>query len=64
MAFVTGYLTIMDLKSERLRKKMSALLEELIEDDETFRWPTVRDYYAVWLQHIEQGGATWDDETT
>ena len=40
MAFVTGYLTITDLQSEPLRKKMSAHRKELMEDGETFRWPT------------------------
>ena len=43
---------------------MSAHLKEIMEDGETFGWPTVRAYNAVWLQHIEQGRATWDDETT
>ena len=64
MALVAGYLTIMDLQPEPLRKKMSAYLKEIMEDGETFRLPTVRAYHAVWLQHIEQGRATWNDETT
>ena len=36
MAFVTGYLTTMDLQYEPLRKKISAHLKELMEDGETF----------------------------
>ena len=64
MAFVTGFLTIMDLQSDVLRRKMSAHLKEIMEDCETFRWPMVRAYHAVWLQHLEQGRATWDDEAT
>ena len=63
MAFITGYITIVDLQSEPLRKLMSAHLKEFMEDGETFGWP-VRAYHAVWLQHIEQGRATWEDETT
>ena len=43
---------------------MSAHLKEIMEDGETFRWPTVRAYNVVWLQHLEQGRAIWDDETT
>ena len=43
---------------------MSAPSQGALEDGETFGWPTVRAYHAVWLQHIEQGRATWDDETT
>ena len=64
MAFVTGFITIMDLQSEPLRKKMSTHLKKLMEDGETAGWPMVRAYHAVWLQHIEQGRATWEDETT
>ena len=52
MAFVTGYINIVDLQSEPLGKLMSAHLKK------TFGWPTVRAYDAVWLQHIEQGTAT------
>ena len=54
MAIVTVYLTIIDLQPEPLRKKMSDHLKELMEDGETFMWPMVRAYNAVWLQHIEQ----------
>ena len=57
IAFVTGYLTIMDLQSEALKRKMSAHLQEIMEDGETFGWPMVRAYHAVWLQHLEQGRA-------
>ena len=57
-------MTIMDLQSDSLKKVMSAHLKELMEDGEHFGWPTVRAYHAVWLQHIEQGRATWDDENT
>ena len=39
-AFVTGYLAIRDLQSEPLRRKMSAHFKEIMEDGETFRWPT------------------------
>ena len=53
MAFVTGYLTIMDLQSAALRRKMSAHLKEIMEDGETFGWPMVRAYHKVWLQHLE-----------
>ena len=64
MAFVTGLLTIMDLQSEALRRKMSAHLKEIMEDGETFGCPMGRAYHTVWLQHLEQGRATWDDEIT
>ena len=47
MAFFTGYLTIIDLQSEPLRKKISVHLKELIEDGGTFGWPMVRAYHVV-----------------
>ena len=64
MAFVSGYRTIMDLQPEPLWKLMSAHFKELMEDGEWFGWPMVKAYHSVWLQHIEQGRATYDDEPT
>ena len=64
LAFVSGYMTIMDLQPEPIRKLMWVHLKELMEDGECFGWPTVRAYHAVWLQNIEQGRATWDDQPT
>ena len=58
MAFVSGYMTIIDFQSEPLRKLKSAHLKELMEDDKHFGWPTVRANHAMWLQQIEQGRAT------
>ena len=49
MAFATGYMTIMDLQSDTIRKLMWTHLKELIHDGERFGWSTVRDYHAVWL---------------
>ena len=43
---------------------MSGHLQEMMEDGETFGWPVVRAYHAVWLQHLEQGRAMWHNETT
>ena len=51
-AFVNRFLTIMALQSDALRIKMSAHLLEVVEDGETFRWPVVRVYHVVWLQHL------------
>ena len=62
MAFVTGYMTIMDLQSDPIRNHMWAHLRDLMHDGEHVGWPTVRNFHAVWLQHIEQGRATWGDE--
>ena len=55
MAFVTGYMTTMDLQSDSIKTHMWALLRDLVHDGERFGWPTVRNFHAVWQQHIEQG---------
>ena len=64
MGFVNGYLSIMSLQTYSLRDKKAMHLQEMREDGETFRRPVVRAYHTVWLQHLEQGRATWDDEVT
>ena len=38
-------------------------LQELFEDVEVYRWKAVREYHAAWLQLLEQGRATWGDES-
>ena len=43
---------------------MSAHLQELMEDCETFGWPLVRTYHTVWLPHLKQRRAKWNDEAT
>ena len=64
LAFVKGYMTIMDMQPDPIRKHMWAHLRDLMHDGQYFGWPTVRTFHAVWLQHIEQGRATWGDEVT
>ena len=64
MAFVKGFLTIMSLQKDALRIKMGDHLQEMMEDGETFGWPMVGAYHAVWLQYLEQGKATWNNEAT
>ena len=51
MAFVTGYMTILDLQSDPIRNHMWAHLRDLMHDGECFGWPIVRNCHAVWLQH-------------
>ena len=66
MAFENGYLTIMHMSHQKdtLRDKMPIHLIEMMEDGETFGWPVVKAYHAAWLQHLEQGRATCDNEVT
>ena len=55
---------IMTPQKDSLRHKMAVHLKEMMEYGETFGWPMVRAYHTVWLQHLEQGRATWNDEVT
>ena len=64
MAFMNRYLSIMALQMDILRNKMTIHLQEMMEDGKTFRWPVVHAYHVAWLQHLEQGRATWDYEAT
>ena len=35
-----------------------------MRDGQQSGWPAIRNFHGVWLQHIEEGGATWGDEVT
>ena len=59
MAFVNGYLTVMAREPEQVTCKMLLHLQELMEDEEAYSWPAVRSDHVGWLQHLEQGRATW-----
>ena len=64
MAFVNGYLTVMGRETHHVKSKMLSHLQERMEDGESYGWPAVHAYHATWLQHLEQGWVTWDDEVT
>ena len=64
LAFVEGYMTIMDMQPKCARKHMWVHLRDLMQDAQCFGWSSVRTFHGVWLQHIEQGRATWGDEVT
>ena len=36
-------------------------LQKLMEDVEVYGWKVLKDYYAAWLQIMEQGLAAWGD---
>ena len=63
-AFVQGYMTIMDIQPDPIRKHVWAHLRDLMHNGQHVKWPTVRTFHSVWLQRIEQGRATWGDEVT
>ena len=64
LVFVEGYMTIMDMQPDPIRKHIWAHLKDLMHNGQRFVWPVIRNYHAVWLQHIEQWRATWGDEVT
>ena len=64
LAFVNGYLSVMALESQNIKARMLTHLQEIMEDGEAYGWPVVQYYHAAWLQHMEQGRVSWEDETT
>ena len=64
MAFVDGYITVINREPLPIKKLMLAHLQELMEDGEHYGCPAVRAYHAAWLQHMEQGRAACGDEDT
>ena len=55
MSFINGYLCTMSFEKDSLRDKMAVHLHEMMKNGETFGWPMVRAYHAVWLQHLAHG---------
>ena len=55
---------MMDSQPQDTIALMDSHLEDLMEDGEAYGWPVVRDFHSTWLQHIEMGRTTWDDEAT
>ena len=64
MAFVPGYLTVMDSQPQYTNALMDSHLQDLMEDGEAYGWPVVRDFHSTWLQYIEMERTTWDDHPT
>ena len=64
MAFIDGYITVMNRESLPIKTLMLAHLQELMEDGERYGWQAVRAYHAAWLQYMEQGRVACGDEET
>ena len=60
--FVQGYLIVMSGEKETVSAKMASILEDLMGDVELYGWERIRAYHGVWLNQLEQGGASWEDE--
>ena len=64
MSCVNGYLAVMAEESEEIKQLMPTHLQDLMEDGEAYGWSMVLSYHATWLQHLEQGWASWGDHAT
>ncbi len=58
--FVQGYLATVLKAPKSEHRARYAVLQELMEDANNFHWPQVRNYFALFLQKIEQGNLSWD----
>ena len=59
MSFVNGYLAVMAGESEKIKQLMLIHLQDLMEDGKAYGWSVVLSYQVAWLQHLEQGSASW-----
>ena len=60
--FANGYLSVVSEESRSIQGYMLTHLRQIFEDVEVYRWRSVREYHAAWLQLLKQGRATWGDE--
>ena len=60
--FVQGHLIVMRGKKETITAKMASHLEELMGDSELYGWERVRAYDGVWLNQLQQGQESWQNE--
>ncbi len=58
--FVQGYLATVLKAPKSEHRARYAVLQELMEDANNFHWPQVRNYFALFLQKIEQGNLSWN----
>ena len=60
--FAQGYLIVIKGEKETVKAKMAAHLADLMGDAERYGWERVRAYHGVWLNQLELGRATWENE--
>ena len=53
---------VLGAECEEVRRYMLTQLQEIMEDTDIYGWKCVRSYHVGWMQHIEQGRATWGEE--
>jgi len=57
--FVQGYLATVKKAPSGERQPRLDHLQALMADTSRFPWPQVRNFHAVFLQHVEQGNMSW-----
>ena len=57
-----GYLIMMRSEKETVKAKNASLFEELMGDAELYGWERVRAYHGVWINKLEQGCTTLEEE--
>jgi hypothetical protein len=62
--FVLGLLCVISEAELTLQPLLYMHLRELMEDAGMYGLEPVKAFHGVWLNHIEQGRATWHDEKT
>ena len=60
--FVQGYLIIINTQDSSVKRKMGDHLKDLMADAEMYRWEKMRAFHGVWMNQIEQGWCTWQDD--
>ena len=59
---VSGFLTAMAAEKGSVKPYMLQHLHDLMADAKLYGWEPVRAFHALWLQQLEQGCITWDDD--
>jgi hypothetical protein len=62
--FVLGYLCVTQEADPKLQPLLYLHLRDMMEDAGIYGLEAVKAFHGVWLNHIEQGRATWQDEHT
>ena len=60
--FINRYLIVMEGEKQSVKEWMANHLQDLMADTEHYGWEQIRAFYAMWLNELEQGRVSWDDD--
>ena len=60
--FVQGNLITMYTQDSGVKHKMGDHLKDLMADAEMYRWEKMHAFHGVWMNQIDQGQYTWQDD--